>query len=428
MTSRGAVSDGCLPPADRPANRPADLADDEPPVGRSDWIHHALVGLNALARLPAAALGLVVVAGALLAGGAWYAALRSCAWSALAGGSVLLAAALDWAWLATLPRRQISFGPVGPPLVALLCVRLGLALAPLAVVPLGAPARSAAIGAATGGAILQGALWCIVAYATRIEPFRLGVTYVEWVTPKLPARKRVRLVQLSDLHVERITRREREMVERVNALDADFILLTGDYLNFSYVGEARAIADAREILGRLHARRGLYAVRGTHQVDPNALLPLLFEGLPICWLRNEHLTVGQDGWQVTLAGASCTRKPEIDVPAVQQALAGVPQDTFTVLLYHTPELVPEARAGGADLYLAGHTHGGQIRLPLFGAVVTATRTGKRYEMGRYDLGEMMLYVSRGLGMEGMAAPRARLLCPPEIVCIDLVGAKAKGER
>jgi hypothetical protein len=222
--------------------------------------------------------------------------------------------------------------------------------------------------------------------------------------------------------VERLTRRERALIERVNRLDADYVLLTGDYLNFSYVGEERAVHDARQVLGSLRARQGIYAVRGTHQVDPNWLLPVLLEGLPVRWLRNEHLTHRRDGLSLTFAGASCTRRTEIDVPAVEQALAGIPQDAFTVLLYHTPERVSQAQAAGVDLYLAGHTHGGQIRLPLYGALLTGTETGKRYEMGRYEAGDLTLYVSRGLGMEGMAAPRARFLCPPEITCIDLRGA------
>jgi predicted MPP superfamily phosphohydrolase len=260
-----------------------------------------------------------------------------------------------------------------------------------------------------------------VAYATLVEPFRLTVTHLEVVARKWHARCHLRLVQVSDLHIERITRREQELVERVNALQPDYILLTGDYLNFSYVGEPQAIAHARRTLGALRARRGIYAVRGTHTIDPNAVMPLLFDGLPIQWLRNQHTVVGDDECRTVFAGASCTRRPDIDVPAVQLALRDAPREAFTVLLYHTPELVPEALAGGVDLYLAGHTHGGQIRLPLYGALVTATNVGKRYEMGRYEVDDLTLYVSRGIGMEGMAAPRARFLCPPEVVCIDIVG-------
>ena len=63
------------------------------------------------------------------------------------------------------------------------------------------------------------------------------------------------------------------------------------------------------------------------------------------------------------------------------------------------------------------------RLPLYGAMLTGTEIGKQYEMGRYDVDGMTMYVSRGIGMEGMAAPRARFLCPPEIVCIDVHGSK-----
>jgi predicted MPP superfamily phosphohydrolase len=83
--------------------------------------------------------------------------------------------------------------------------------------------------------------------------------------------------------------------------------------------------------------------------------------------------------------------------------------------------MPAAVEAGVDLYLAGHTHGGQLRLPFFGAIVTASIYGKRYEMGAYRQGDTLLYVSRGVGMEGKGAPRARFLCPPEVVLCTLMG-------
>jgi predicted MPP superfamily phosphohydrolase len=390
---------------------------DEPPVERRDRIHHLLVGLHALTRVPSALLAAMVLLLAALVGGAWYAVTGSPACALAAGGVTLAAVTADWAWLAALPRWGLSFGPVAPPLVGLMGIRLVLGVFPLAACAAGLEPRICLLA----GAVLQALVWGLVAYTTAIEPFRLGVTHLELRTGKLPPGARVRLVQVSDLHVERLTRRERALIERVNALDADYVLLTGDYLNFSYIGEGRAIHDARQVLSSLRARHGTYAVRGTHQVDPNWLMPVLLEGLPIRWLRNEHLTHHRDDLAITFAGASCTRRSEIDVPAVEQALAGIPHDAFTVLLFHTPERVAQAQSAGVDLYLSGHTHGGQIRLPLYGALVTATETGKRYEMGRYEAGDMTLYVSRGLGMEGMAAPRARFLCPPEITCIDVRG-------
>ena len=77
---------------------------------------------------------------------------------------------------------------------------------------------------------------------------------------------------------------------------------------------------------------------------------------------------------------------------------------------------------GVDLYLCGHTHGGQIRAPLYGALATSSRWGKRYEMGLYRERGTTLYVSRGLGVEGLGAPRARFLAPPEIVLWELRAA------
>jgi predicted MPP superfamily phosphohydrolase len=74
-----------------------------------------------------------------------------------------------------------------------------------------------------------------------------------------------------------------------------------------------------------------------------------------------------------------------------------------------------------DLFLAGHTHGGQWRLPGFGAILTSSRFWKRYEGGAYREGGTQLYVSRGIGMEGFGAPRARFFCPPEVVAISLGG-------
>jgi predicted MPP superfamily phosphohydrolase len=72
-----------------------------------------------------------------------------------------------------------------------------------------------------------------------------------------------------------------------------------------------------------------------------------------------------------------------------------------------------------DLYLCGHTHGGQIRLPFYGAILTSACTGKQYEMGPYLEQETLLYISRGIGLEGLSAPRMRLLCRPEIILFTL---------
>lgn len=101
---------------------------------------------------------------------------------------------------------------------------------------------------------------------------------------------------------------------------------------------------------------------------------------------------------------------------VAQALAEVPAEDFCLLLAHSPDQVREAEGLGVDLMLAGHTHGGQVRLPLLGAVVTGTDLGPRYASGLFRWGDTWLYVTRGIGTRGLPV---RLLCPPEITLLVL---------
>jgi predicted MPP superfamily phosphohydrolase len=116
---------------------------------------------------------------------------------------------------------------------------------------------------------------------------------------------------------------------------------------------------------------------------------------------------------------------------VRRLPASFPDDPYRLLLFHTPDQIEVAAQSGIDLYLAGHTHGGQVRIPIYGAVITASVYYKKYEAGLYQVGNTTLYVSRGIGMEGDIAPRVRFLAPPEVVVIDLVpgaNAKAPGEN
>ena len=95
---------------------------------------------------------------------------------------------------------------------------------------------------------------------------------------------------------------------------------------------------------------------------------------------------------------------------------------FTILLYHSPDLAPQAaELGVIDLHLAGHTHGGQVRVPVFGALVTSSLYLKALEMGLYQLRDMLLFVSRGVGLEGKGAPRVRFNCRPELKLFILRG-------
>jgi predicted MPP superfamily phosphohydrolase len=133
------------------------------------------------------------------------------------------------------------------------------------------------------------------------------------------------------------------------------------------------------------------------------------------WLRDEAVEIDVRGQKLTLIGVTCLHDPVDDAARMAALVEQVSDDCFQVLLIHAPDIAPEAAQVGVDLYLCGHTHGGQWRIPGYGAVITSSAHGKRFEMGRYPVDNMTLYVSRGIGLEGCAAPRSRLFCPPEII-------------
>src|SRR4029079_9982343 len=102
-----------------------------------------------------------------------------------------------------------------------------------------------------------------------------------------------------------------------------------------------------------------------------------------------------------------------------QLLRAVPAGVFSIFLYHAPYLIADVSGHGVDLYCAGHTHGGQVALPVYGALVTFSKFGKRYEAGRYSVGSTTLYVNRGIGMVGGPAPRVRFCARPEVTVFTL---------
>jgi hypothetical protein len=256
-------------------------------------------------------------------------------------------------------------------------------------------------------------------YSLYFEPFNLGVSHLRIDVPT-GSPLHLRVVQLSDLHVERLTRRERAMLNRVEALAPDLILLTGDYLNLSYVDDPQARQETRALLQQLDAPWGVYAIAGTPVVDTGDAMVTLFDGLDnVQVLDDDVVSLKVAGEMLHLIGVS-NLGLERDRKSLQRLAQALPPEELTVLLYHTPDLIETAAQVGIDLYLAGHTHGGQVRLPWFGAILTASRYGKRYEAGMYQENETLLYVSRGIGMEGQGMPRVRFLCPPEIVYLELL--------
>ena len=378
------------------------------------WFHRLLLFSGQVGRLPAPVLPVFAVAAALLVAAAWGIRLESATIGLAVGAAFLAFAAVDWLALALLPRMGRSFGPVAPPFIALTLVRTALTIV-AGLLPLGPLWIGTLVeigNFALTGYVLD-SLWG--------EPFRLTVKKIVLKSPRLRGAPPLRVLHLTDFHVERLTQRERKLLKLIDELRPDVIVYTGDVLNYSYLDDERARADAVQLFLRLRAPLGVYAVLGTPLIDTPAVVEAVYPQLPhVQLLLNETREI--EGYpQVQLIGLTCTHDPALDAPKLSRAHAAVPPDKFTLLLYHSPDLMPEAARAGIDLYVCGHTHGGQIRLPFIGALVTSSRYGRRYQMGRYTGQNTTLYVSRGLGMEGLGAPRMRFLCPPEVELFELRG-------
>jgi len=380
-----------------------------PDIVRQGWIrglplHNFLVILYHLARIP---LPLCAVLVALLVGPSVLTFHQPKAAGALLAGF----AVFDVALLALLPVLGVSFGWIQPPWLLFSAGRSGAAALVGSLVP-----AAVELPALAG---VQLALTCLVLYGSLVEPFWVEQT-------RLPLHVRgfhgppLRLLLLTDLHVERLTRREHRVLDTIRRERPDLILIGGDLLNLSYVGEPRAIEEVRRFLGGLAAPLGVYLVRGTVDVDPPHVVARVLDGLDqIRLLDGERIRVGNPSPQLEIVGLPADGDLEAIRARLRRLVEAAPRDLPLICLHHTPDLLQEAAQLGLELYLAGHTHGGQICLPLVGPLATASRFGRRYVRGTHRLSRTQGYVSRGLGLEGLGAPRIRFLARPELVWISL---------
>lgn len=391
----------------------------QPGVLEERWLHKLFL----LTHIPASWRGWQLTLGLLLVTGLvwliwWPAGVGP---ALVAAGLYLLFGLTDWLLLWWLPRSGRSFGPIGPQLLVKTLPRVGVASLSILIFW----ATGSVVSGLTALGLLQLVGSLLYLWGMLVEPFALKTTHQTLKYPALPAdAPSVRLLHLSDLHVERLTRRETDRLLRlIEQARPDLIVITGDYLNLSYVNDATARAEVRRVLAKIDAPYGVYATLGSPPVDPRDSTPSLFDGLDIRLLRDEVAVLNfGDGRTLALLGLDCEHDLQSDSSAFKQLVALAPANSVKILLYHSPELMPVVQNHPVDLYLCGHTHGGQIRMPIYGALLTSSVTGKRYEMGPYLEQNTLLYVSRGIGLEGLSAPRMRLLCPPEIILFTLSGA------
>lgn len=257
-----------------------------------------------------------------------------------------------------------------------------------------------------------------VTYVTKIEPGRLDLTTVTLALPRLdPAFAGFRLLQISDIHLSDAVTAEQvsEVCKMALETRPDLVALTGDFVD-KREELRRLLGDLSAALRPLTQSVQTVAILGNHdyRMGLTAIRKML-KDLQVQELTNQSLSLTRGGARLHIAGVD-------DViwgrPRLQRVVEELPEEGAAILLAHEPDYADtSAKSGRFDLQLSGHSHGGQIVLPVVGAPVLP-ELGRKYPSGLYRVGNMYQYTNRGLGM---TEPYIRFNCRPEIALFTLKG-------
>jgi predicted MPP superfamily phosphohydrolase len=274
-------------------------------------------------------------------------------------------------------------------------------------------------GAAAAGAV------AIAGDAILLAPNRPRIVRRDFFLPRWPERLNgFTVALLSDFHYDPYfsVHPLHAAIAMVNGLRPDLIALTGDFVTSPTFGDERKAAFAAEpcarLLSQMIAPHGLWAIMGNHDdgTDPKHVTRAL-QAENIQVLANQSQAIERDGARFWLAGVNDVLSMTADL---WKTLSRVPAGEAVILLAHEPDFADEASQFPVDLQLSGHSHGGQIRIPLLPPLYLPAMA-KKYFWGSYQVGPLTLYTNAGLGTIGVPM---RLNCPPEITLLTLrPGAK-----
>ncbi len=268
--------------------------------------------------------------------------------------------------------------------------------------------------AAAAGAV------AIAGDAILLEPNRPRIVRQDFFLPRWPERLNgFTIALLSDFHYDPYfsVHPLHAAIAMVNGLHPDLIVLTGDFVSVPLYGSRKKAAFAAEpcarLLRQMTAPHDLWAVMGNHDedTDPKHVTRVL-QAENIHVLANQSEAIERDGARFWLAGVNDALSGTADL---SETLRRVPANEAVILLAHEPDFADEASRFPIELQLSGHSHGGQVRIPLLPPLYLP-QMAKKYVLGTYQVGPLTLYTNAGLGTVGVPA---RLNCPPEITLLTL---------
>lgn len=285
---------------------------------------------------------------------------------------------------------------------------------------------SAASAVATAAPLLLG-----TAYGTRVGAFLFELQRLELTLPRLaPAFDGFTVMQLSDIHADGETMTAARFAQALELVDVqpDLLVVTGDFITRAQSGSR--VAEILALLAQIRPRAGTMAVLGNHDhwSGPREVRRLL-ERHGVQELNDTVQSLRRGEARLHIAGIDDLwpdhhRWPNLAEarPRLERVAAQLPAQGAALLLAHEPDVADlAAELGRFDLQLSGHSHGGQVRLPGRGALITPP-LGQKYDCGHYQIGPLQLYTNRGLGM---VSPHVRINCNPEVALVTLrAGAPA----
>lgn len=241
----------------------------------------------------------------------------------------------------------------------------------------------------------------ILIYSTCFEPHQLESSFHEITIGE--SGKRLLVAHVTDLHTDGLGTIELKLIDSIRSNKPDIIFITGDIATPG--GTAKGYED---VLSKLKAPLGVYFVQGNWEYwEPIKELGHILKRTGIVDLTNKHLHIKDDLWLVGLDD-ELAGSPQIDT------FEGIPENRKNISIYHSPALF-KSISKKTDLAFAGHSHGGQIRLPFIGSLWTPEGTNK-YDSGWFNEGRAKMYVSRGIGNSILPI---RFNCRPEVAFIKI---------
>ena len=271
-----------------------------------------------------------------------------------------------------------------------------------------------------------------VGWAVCVEPRRYRVRRIS-VTLAKPLARPFTILHLSDIHIHKEDPRKRRFFQELSALSPDLVCLTGDIID-----SPSGISIAEELLGNLKPRFGFWAVLGNHDYFNYGLAEalwfhVLFPGWPVKRMETERLVTAlerigckvlRNESAVLEAGSLRLLLFGLDDPVTRRAdvkktFTQTPAADVRILLAHLLDPIREVPEGAVDLALAGHTHGGQVRVPFLGPIVTDSKLPNRFARGVESYRGVTTVVSQGMGQSHYLP--IRFCCPPEALWIEVQG-------